>query len=176
MEFHSIPMSQVAFENLSILIVDDSKNMRIIIRSMLKAFGAKTVFEAENGAEGFDIMREVNPDLAIVDLKMPILDGFQFTKTVRESDCWETSSTPIIILSAFSEKKLVMAAHDAGIDAFLCKPISATTLYSRVQHVIEHPRSFVGTNDYFERQRRTPSFSTEEESAETIPSRDVAEV
>jgi DNA-binding response OmpR family regulator len=72
---------------------------------------------------------------------------------------------PIIILTAYSEKKQVIMARDAGATEFLCKPVSATALYRRIQNVIENPRPFIRTRDFFGPDRRryaNPNYSGEE--------------
>ncbi|MCF6200180.1 MAG: response regulator [Hyphomicrobiaceae bacterium] len=157
-------MAKIDFEQLRFVIVDDNAHMRRILRTMLRAFGSREIYEAEEGASGLEAVEAYQPDILITDLKMPIFDGIELTRMIRNPDGFSQAYLPIIMLSAYSEKHQVISARDAGANDFICKPVSATTLYARIESIIEHPRPFIRTASYFgpDRRRQENVFSGDE--------------
>jgi len=147
-------MAKIDFEQLRFVIVDDNAHMRRILRTMLRAFGSREIYEAEEGASGLEAVENFQPDILITDLKMPIFDGLELTRMIRNPDGFSQAYLPIIMLSAYSEKHQVIAARDAGANDFICKPVSAATLYDRIEDIIEHPRPYIRTSSYFGPERR----------------------
>jgi len=157
-------MAKIAFDQLRFVVVDDNAHMRRILRTMLRAFGSREIYEAEDGASGLEAVEGYQPDILITDLKMPIFDGIELIQMIRNPDGFSQAYLPIIVLSAYSEKDRVIAARDAGANEFLCKPVSAATLYGRVENIIKNPRPFIRTNNYFgpDRRRQEQPFSGED--------------
>lgn len=141
-------------ENVSVLIVDDNAHMIHIVKTILRGFGIKAFFEATDAAEAFDIVRSDGPDIIIVDFQMDLLDGTDFARLVRTGDDIANPFVPIIMLSAHSERKRVIAAREAGITEFCCKPVTAEDLYKKFCAIINAPRQFVRTSTYFGPDRR----------------------
>ena len=119
-------MAKIVFENLRFVVVDDNAHMRRIVRTLLRAFGSREIYEAEDGACGLEAVESYSPDILITDIKMPIFDGIELTQMIRNPDSSKLPFLPIIMLSAYSEKKYVLQARDAGVSEFLCKPVSAS--------------------------------------------------
>ena len=157
-------MARIDFDQLRFVVVDDNAHMRRILRTMLRAFGSREIYEAEDGASGLEAVEAYQPDILISDIKMPIFDGIELTRMIRNPDGFSQAYLPIIILSAYSEKHQVIAARDAGATDFICKPVSAKTLYDRIQNIIENPRPFIRTTTYFgpDRRRQDSVFSGED--------------
>ena len=158
-------MAKIDFEKLRFVIADDNAHMRRIVRTLLRAFGSREIYESEDGASALEAVENYMPDILITDIKMPIFDGIELTQMIRNPNGSKHPYLPIIILSAYSERKRVLMARDAGATEFLCKPVSANALYLRIQNVIENPRPFVKLNTYFGPDRRRssdPSFNGEE--------------
>jgi len=147
-------MAKIAFEQLRFVVADDNAHMRRIVRTMLRAFGTREIYEAEDGAAALEAVGAYQPDVLISDIKMPIFDGIELTRMIRNPDGFSHPKLPVIILSAYTEKKYVIAARDAGASDFLCKPVSASTLYTRVHAIIENPPAFIQTSSYFGPDRR----------------------
>lgn len=147
-------MLRIDFNKLRFLVVDDNAHMRRIVRTLLHGFGAREVYEAEDGASGLEAFTTYAPDIVIVDWAMPIFDGLELTSMIRQPDANQNPYVPIILLTAHSEKSRVIRARDAGITEFLCKPISAKSLYQRVLNVVVNPRPFIKTKNYFGPDRR----------------------
>jgi CheY-like chemotaxis protein len=158
-------MAKIEFEKLRFVVADDNAHMRRIVRTLLRAFGSREICEAEDGASALEAVENFLPDILITDIKMPIFDGIELTQMIRNPDGSKHPYLPIIVLSAYSERKRVLQARDAGATEFLCKPVSANALYKRVQNVIENPRPFIKVSTYFGPDRRRsadPNFNGEE--------------
>jgi two-component system chemotaxis response regulator CheY len=147
-------MAKIAFDQLRFVVVDDNAHMRRIVRTLLRAFGSREIHEADDGAAGLEAVEAFSPDILITDFRMPIFDGIELTRMIRNPNGSKHPFLPIIMLTAYSEKKHVIAARDSGVTEFLCKPVSASALYRRIQNVIENPREFVRTKSYFGPERR----------------------
>ena len=144
------------------MVADDNAHMSRIVRTLLRAFGSREIYEAEDGASGLEAVEAFSPDILITDITMPIFDGIELTRMIRNPDGCRHPFLPIVVLSAYSEKKHVIAARDAGATEFLCKPVSATALYRRIQNVVANPRDFIRTKSYFGPDRRryvNPNYS-----------------
>ena len=113
-----------------ILIVDDEPEIRRFLRASLKTH-QHTVTEAENGRVALSLHRETNPDLIILDLGLPDIDGVEVTRRIRE---W--SLTPIIILTVRNHESDKIEALNAGADDYLTKPFGVGELLARIQVVM----------------------------------------
>ena len=142
---------------VSVLVVDDNTHMIHIVKTILRGFGIKSFFEATDAAEAFDIVKSDGPDVIIVDYQMDLLDGVDFTRLVRTGDDISNPYVPIIMLSAHSERKRVIAAREAGVTEFCCKPVTAEDLYKKFCAIVNSPRQFVKTSSYFGPDRRRHS-------------------
>lgn len=147
-------MAKIAFDQLRFVIVDDNVHMRRIVRALLRGYGSREIHEAEDGASGLEAVEAFSPDILITDIKMPIFDGIELTRMIRNPEACKHPFLPIIILTAYTEKKHVVAARDAGATEFVGKPVSAISLYRRIQNVVENPRDFIRTKTYFGPDRR----------------------
>jgi CheY-like chemotaxis protein len=147
-------MVRIDFNRLRFLVVDDNAHMRRIVRTLLHGFGTREVYEAEDGAVGLESFTQYSPDIVITDWVMPMLDGLQMVRKIRQPEGSVNPYVPIIMLSGHSEKKRIIDARDAGITEFMAKPISAKSLYQRVLNVVANPRPFIKTQTYFGPDRR----------------------
>ena len=117
---------------LRVLVIDDERAIRRFLKTSLSAHGY-TVFEAANGQEGLDNVAVNRPDLIILDLGLPDIDGLEVTKRLRE---W--TQTPIIILSVQEQETDKVAALDAGADDYLTKPFGVGELMARLRVALRH--------------------------------------
>src|SRR5690606_3053821 len=106
--------SVATLNDIHVLVVDDNKQMRFLVRCLLRAGGINKVTEAETGAQAFDVMRARPVDLIIVDWKMAPVDGLAFTHMVRRNHDSPNPYVPILMLTAHTEISRVAAARDAG--------------------------------------------------------------
>jgi len=155
-------MVRIDFNRLRFLVIDDNPHMRRIVRTLLLGLGTRDVFEADDGATGLEAFTHNVPDIVLIDWSMPVFDGLELTRMIRETEGASNPFVPIIMITGHSEKTRVTAARDAGITEFLAKPISAKALYHRIVSVVAHPRPFIKTSAYFgpDRRRNTnPNYS-----------------
>ncbi|WP_103664295.1 response regulator transcription factor [Gracilimonas amylolytica] len=117
----------------TILVVDDEKDLLDLIDYNLKKEGFN-VLKAENGEEGIERAKEFHPDLVLMDIMMPKMDGMEAVEKMRKDD--ELKSTPIIFLTARSDEKTEVEGLNKGGDDYITKPISTTKLISRIKAVL----------------------------------------
>ena len=147
-------MSAGAFDYLKALIVEDNQHMRALLRALMNALGITTIYEATNGDDAFEILRDRKPDMILTDLSMKPINGIEFTLQVRNAATSPNPYIPIIMVTGHTERHRVEAARDAGVTEFLAKPITAHNLFSRIGEIVDHPRPFVKCADYFGPDRR----------------------
>lgn len=139
---------------VKILVVEDNQPMLEITKTLLATFGVGDILGAKDGGEGFRTFCEENPDIVIVDWMMKPVDGISLARMIRNDPKSPNPYVPIILMTGFSEKRRVIQARDAGITEFLVKPFTARDLYKRVTQIIERPRQFVRSEDFFGPDRR----------------------
>jgi two-component system chemotaxis response regulator CheY len=146
---------------LRVLVVDDSKNMRMLVRTVLTAIGVQTVREAGDGNSAMTELRSNPIDIAIIDWVMEPMDGLDFVRQVRTAEDSPNQFLPIIMMTGHTERHRIFKARDAGVTEFLAKPITAKTLLLRLTNIIEHPRPFVRAKGYFgpDRRRRSEDYT-----------------
>ena len=158
-------MADYNIQNLKFLIVDDDANMRQLIRTILSSLGVKHLETASGTDQGYALLANFAADIAICDLRMDPLDGIEFTRMVRTNEGSPNCYLPIIMLTGHAERSAVETARDAGVNEFLTKPVSAEKLYSKIHTLIETPRVFVRSGDYFgpdRRRRQNPKYKVPE--------------
>lgn len=128
--------------------------MRTLLRDVLSAFGIKKVVSVSDGGRAWRELQDFPADIAIVDWNMRPVSGLQFVKRVRQSRDSPNPFLPVIMLTAYSERRRVMMGRDAGVTEFLVKPVTPQRLYDRIAAIIEHNRSFVRSQSYFGPDRR----------------------
>lgn len=145
---------RVDFTKLRFLIVDDNPFMRKVFKALLHGFGAREVMEAEDGASGLEMFTNYAPDVVLLDWEMPILDGLEVARLIRQPATSVNPFVPIIMVTGHSERRRITMARDAGVNEFLVKPISSKALYDRILAVVAFPRPFIRTKTYFGPDRR----------------------
>lgn len=123
-------------ERINILLVDDNRHMRLLLRQILRAFGCRNVYEATDGVEAIRILKSAPIDLILLDIAIPVLDGLETLKLIRHATDIPNKDIPIIMISGHTEKQNVMGAIEAGANDFIAKPVSAKAIYERVQNVL----------------------------------------
>ena len=117
-------------KNLTVLLVEDDSDSKKIMHDVLSDNFEK-VFTAQNGDEGLKKFKKYNPNMVITDVFMPISDGLDMTRYIKEI----SKDTPVIVLSAHSEKETLLKAIDVGVDKYLIKPIMADDLLKTIENV-----------------------------------------
>jgi response regulator NasT len=109
-----------------ILVAEDEALIRLDLVEMLTEAGYEVVAQAANGIQAIELAKEFKPDLAILDVKMPELDGISAAEAIIEI-------APVLMLTAFSQKELVERARDAGVMAYVVKPFSIDDLTPAIE-------------------------------------------
>jgi CheY-like chemotaxis protein len=123
-----------------ILLAEDDKNIQMIVRDYLEASGFE-VWLTNNGEEALQILSQRVPDLLILDIAMPVLDGLELAKRVRQIP--ETAKLPLMALTARALPHDAARAYTAGCDSFIMKPFTPIQLLDEIRrllHLSERPR------------------------------------
>ena len=116
----------------NILICDDAAFMRMMIKDILSKNGYNVAGEAENGAKAVEKYAELKPDLVLMDITMPEMDGIQALKKIKESD----PSALVIMCSAMGQQAMVIESIQAGAKDFIVKPFQADRVLEAVRKVV----------------------------------------
>jgi AmiR/NasT family two-component response regulator len=120
-----------------IVVADDESIIRMDLREMLAGLGYLVVGEAGDGVTAVNVAREVRPDLVIMDIKMPEMDGIEAARVLTEERI-----APVLLLTAFSQQELVRRAGQAGVVGYLVKPFGETDLAPAVEIAIARFKEF----------------------------------
>lgn len=142
------------FEKLDVMIVEDTPPMRKLLESVLEHLGIKNIITAENGDAAFEVFQRHNSDIILSDWLMEPVDGIELTREIRKNPLSPNRMVPIILITGYSAWERVEEARDAGVTEFLVKPFTANDLARRIAHVINSPRDFIETDDFFGPDRR----------------------
>ena len=116
----------------NILICDDAAFMRMMIKDILTKNGYNIVGEAENGAKAVEKYAELKPDLVLMDITMPEMDGIEALKKIKEAD----ANASIIMCSAMGQQAMVIESIQSGAKDFIVKPFQADRVLEAVQKVV----------------------------------------
>lgn len=134
----------MAVSKKTILVVDDEKDLLDLIEYNLHKEGF-AVLKAENGEEGIEVAKKYKPDLVLLDIMMPKMDGLQAVEIMRQDDTLKRM--PIIFLTARSDEKTEVEGLNKGGDDYITKPISTTKLISRIKAVLRRFEESSGTEN-----------------------------
>ena len=119
-----------------IVVAEDEAIIRMDLVEMLTESGYQVVGQASNGLEAIELVKERKPDLAILDVKMPLLDGISAAEEIIHI-------APVLMLTAFSQKELVERARDAGVMAYVVKPFSVTDLIPAMEIAMSRHKQMI---------------------------------
>lgn len=146
--------TKIRLEALRVLVVDDNKHMRTLVKGLFYALGCKNITECGDGAEALEELRTREIDLIITDWAMQPLDGLDFLRMLRQSSDSTNPEIPVIMLTGHTETDRIFEARDAGITEILAKPLSAEKLYTKVVSVLTRPRPFIKSKRFVGPDRR----------------------
>lgn len=138
-----------------VLVAEDESLIRMDVVEMLEGEGYEVVGEAENGQRAIDLAKELEPDLVLMDVKMPVLDGITAAEQIASERI-----APVVLLTAFSQKELIERAREAGAMAYVVKPYTAADLVpaieialSRFEEIITLEEEVSEMKDQFETRK-----------------------
>lgn len=126
-----------------IVIAEDEAIIRLDLREILEEEGYEVVAETGRGDEAIDLVRELEPDIAILDIKMPGLDGLTVARTISDE-----RAAAVLILTAFSQRDLIERAGEAGALAYLVKPFQKSDLVPAIEVALARFRQLRSIEDH----------------------------
>ncbi len=118
----------------TILVVDDSKVALMTETMILRREGKFDIVEAKNGQEAVDTATQQQPDLILMDVNMPVMDGFEACRELRGRG--ETKSIPIILVTTRGEAENIEAGYESGCSDYVTKPINSTELLVKIDNLL----------------------------------------
>lgn len=119
-------------EKVILIVEDDEKNLKLF-RDLLQVSGYTTL-EATDGEQGVELAREEKPDLMLMDIQMPVMDGLEATKLLKNDDV--TKDIPIVALTAYAMQGDEEKMREAGFDGYISKPIDIKGFLKKISEVI----------------------------------------
>jgi len=122
-------------KNMKILIVDDFSTMRRIIKNLLRDLGFNNTSEADDGATALPMLKSGKFDFLVTDWNMPGMTGIELLKSVRADP--ELMALPVLMVTAEQKKEQIVEAAQAGVNGYIVKPFTATTLKEKIDKIFE---------------------------------------
>ncbi len=113
---------------LRVVIADDESIIRMDLKTLLEEMGHEVAGEAADGQKALEMTRSLKPDVVIMDIKMPVMDGLDAAKIISEEKI-----APVVLLTAYSDKDLIERAKDAGVFGYLVKPFQESDLMPAIE-------------------------------------------
>lgn len=136
----------MVLKNDKIVVIEDESAIRRVIVLALKTAGYRNVLEEENGVAGYELVERERPQLVLLDIMIPGIDGIEVCRRLRANPI--TRDIPVIMLTAKSEEHDVVLGLDAGANDYITKPFSKAILLARIRAVLRHPESDVQTLEF----------------------------
>lgn len=127
---------------IRVLVVDDFPTMRRIVKNILKQIGFENIDEAENGKDAFKKLKSGDYGLVVSDWNMPVMDGLEFLKNVRNDS--QLKDIPFLMVTAEAEKEKVVEAIKAGVDNYIVKPFTGEVLKEKLEKIAQKKTSLKG--------------------------------
>jgi two-component system, response regulator PdtaR len=125
-------------DNLRIVIADNESIIRMDLKELLEEAGHEVVGEAADGLKAVELTRKFQPDLVIMDIKMPEMDGIAAAKIISNEKL-----APVLLLTAYSQKEIVEKAKDSGVLAYLVKPVKESNLFPAMEIALSRFREYM---------------------------------
>lgn len=148
------------FSKLCVLVVDDQEFVRKMVAQFLKNLGCPLVLDAADGIAALDICKSANPDLVICDVNMKPLNGFDFLRTIRNSDDVPDPAVPVIFLTAYDWGSVTKSGVQE-VDAYLNKPVKPSELQTQIERVVPPGHGTFGSIVRDEREKQPLNVNTE---------------
>lgn len=117
----------------TVLLVDDSRTSRRILRSVLEQGGFEVIGEATNGEEGYLKYKELTPDIVTMDITMPVMDGIESLTLIKKAN----PDSKVVMITAAGQKEKMVDALKRGADEFITKPFDADVVLDTLKHITE---------------------------------------
>ena len=152
--------------DLRLLLVDDSRTFLSLLTDVLHGFGIRDIIRTSEAVEAFEIIEREELDVALVDYRMPLIDGLEFANMVRTAPDSRNKFLSMVLVTGHCSRKVVMDSIKAGFDDFLAKPMRPAHLHQKLVQLKYNPKHYVLTpTGYFgpdRRRRPDPSYAQNE--------------
>lgn len=138
---------------IRVVIADDESIIRMDLKELLEEMGHQVVGEAADGRTAIELTRALKPDVVIMDIKMPVMDGLDAAKAIAEEKI-----SPVVLLTAYSQKDLIERAKDAGVFAYIVKPFQESDIMPAIE---------IAVSRYLELQEKDEAIGDLEQKLET---------
>ncbi len=125
-------------DSLRILIADNESIIRMDLKELLEEAGHEVVGEAADGLRAVELTRKLKPDLVVMDIKMPEMDGIAAAKIISNEKL-----APVLLLTAYSQKEIVEKAKDSGVLAYLVKPVKESNLFPAMEIALSRFKEYM---------------------------------
>ena len=132
-------------EPLRVIIADNESIIRMDLREMLEEAGHIVIGEAADGIKAVELTRKFRPDLVIMDIKMPEMDGIAAAKIISNEKI-----APVLLLTAYSQKEIVEKAKDSGVLAYLVKPVKEANLFPAIEIALSRFQEYINLEQELE--------------------------
>ena len=133
-----------------VVIADDETIVRMDIREILEANGYEVVGEASDGIDAVELCRQQNPDLVLLDIKMPLMDGLSAAKQIHETN----GNVAIVILTAYNDERFIDKAAEYGSVGYVVKPLNERSLLPAIKIALKRAADFVKLKTELEEQKQ----------------------
>jgi len=137
-------------QSLRIIIADNESIIRMDLKEMLEEAGHTVIAEAPNGAKAVELIRMHKPDLVVMDIQMPEMDGITAAKIISDEKL-----APVLLLTAFSQKDIVEKAKDSGVMAYLVKPVKEVNLFPAMEIALSRFREIAELEEELENVKKS---------------------
>lgn len=141
----------MAMENLRILTADNESIIRMELKELLEEVGHEVVGEATDGLKAVELTRKLKPDLVIMDIKMPEMDGIAAAKMISNEKL-----APVLLMTAYSQKEIVDKAKDSGVLTYLVKPVKGTNLFPAMEIALSRFKEYMAIEQELFDLRNSP--------------------
>jgi len=128
-------------QKIKVLVVDDEPNIVQTLKDRLE-MNDYQVFTAHNGSDGLKAAQEQSPDVILLDVIMPLMDGHEMLEKLRQQEWGKTTS--VIMLTARSQAQDIARARACGIEDYIIKPFDLSELLEKIEAIVEHRKSLLG--------------------------------
>ena len=134
---------RVNLAHLKVMVVDDSRTVRLMLAEMLREMGVSSIAKAEDGADAMQQLKAFAADIVICDLHMAPLDGIEFTRLLRTADDSPNPYLPVLMMTGDATQKHLANALNAGVHGFMSKPLKAEALRRQIKLIFSRPLVFI---------------------------------
>lgn len=143
-----------SFDDIRVLVAEDNAFYAELLRLMLRAWGVRNLTVTDDGIGAFQKYKNGDFDIVLTDYAMEPISGIELLKLIRTSPESPDRAIPVIVVSGYTERERIEVARDAGATEIMAKPITPKDLAGRLESIIDRPRPFIETVDFFGPDRR----------------------